>query len=261
MTPEQELERELARGLHDLAGSAGPPPIDDILARTRDTRQRRAWLPFQRSAFPSGTPGVPLGSAGQRSLSMTPTLRIAAVAGLALALGVALAPVLAPSPGPVTDAPEASGAPSEPEVAWVTGSIKNAPSCIDPKTSLVKYVGIQHRGYMCGPQIWTLSDPRLSGEATTSWNDDVYPSAAGGRAVINTASVRLENDTGSWACSASPTVTNLAEMHDGQAIPGWLECVGAGGHAGLVAVLSVSDEADDRTIEGVLLRGSLPPTP
>lgn len=261
MTSQEGLERELARGLDELAGSASPPPIDDILARSRDTRQRRVWLPFQRSTFPSGTPGVRLGNATGRTVAMTPSLRTVAVAGVALALGVALAPVLAPSPGPVTDAPDASRTPTEPEVVWVTGSIANAPSCIDPKTSLEKFVGIHHRGYTCAPQIWTFSDPRLTGEGTTIWNDDVYPSAEGGRAVINTASVRLENDAGSWACSASPTVTDLAEMHDGQPVPGWLECAGSGGHAGLVAVISVSDEADDRTIEGVLLRGSLPPTP
>jgi hypothetical protein len=192
---------------------------------------------------------------------MTPMLRTAALAGLALALGVALAPVLAPTPGPITDAPDPSGPPAEPEVVWVTGSITNAPSCVDPKTSVEKFVGIHHRGYTCGPQVWSASDPRLSGMGTTTWNDDVYPSAEGGRAAINTASVRLENDAGAWVCTASPTATHLAEMHDGQPIPRWLECVGRGGHEGLIAVLSVSDDVDDRTIEGVLLRGSLPPAP
>lgn len=261
MTPQERLERELARGLDDLAGSAGPPPIDDILARSRATRQRRAWLPFQRSTFPSGTPGVRLGPVTGRTLSMTPIFRTAAVAGLALALGVALAPVLAPTPGPVSDAPEASSAPAEPEVAWVTGSIANAPSCADAKTSVEKGVGIHHRGYTCGPQVWTVSDPRLSGDGTTIWNDDMYPSAEGGTAVVNTVSVRIENAEGAWACSATPMFTDGPVMIDGQNIPAWLECVGSGGHEGLVAVIAVSDGADDRTIEGVLLRGSLPPTP
>lgn len=261
MTPQERLERELARGLDDLAGTAGPPPIDDILAQTRQTRQRRAWLPFQRSTFPSGAPGLRIGTVAGRTLSMTPTFRYAAVAGLALALGVLFAPVLAPTTRPVADAPDPSAEAAPLDVVWATGAITPTSSCNDPKTSIEKGVGIHHRGYVCEPQVWEATDPRLTGTGSTTWNADTYPSAIGGQATINVASMTVTTAEGAWSCASSAVNTHGPVMFGYQVLPEDSTCTGSGAYDGMVAVVAIDNAATPPTFEAVILRGGLPPTP
>jgi hypothetical protein len=112
MTPHDPLEAQLAESLAGVAGSGPPDYLDDILRRSSRTRQRRAW-PFQRSVFPARAPHERAGWRTGRSL-MTPILRIAAVAALALAVGVVIDP-FGPSTTPygVSDpTPSASPGPS-----------------------------------------------------------------------------------------------------------------------------------------------------
>lgn len=86
MTPDEILERRLKASMAGVALSGSPDYLDSILSRSRRTRQRPARFLWQRSVFPAG---APLESAGwlDGRHHMTPMLRIAAVAALAVAVG------------------------------------------------------------------------------------------------------------------------------------------------------------------------------
>ena len=60
----------------------------------------------------------------------------------------------------------------------------------------------EERGYRCGPQTWVLSDPRLSGSATSTWNADVY-SFGGDTVSVRAGAYDVENDAGTWRCTFS----------------------------------------------------------
>ena len=76
---DDRLERALSDAIADLAGTASPDYLDDILERTSRTRQRPWWT------FPG------------RYTIMTPTLKFAAAAGLAFVLGLGVSPLIMPS--------------------------------------------------------------------------------------------------------------------------------------------------------------------
>jgi hypothetical protein len=259
MTLDERLEDALTAGLADLAGSGGAVDIEAILARSSRTRQRPARFPFQRSDLPSAAPGGAMGGLAGRLRPMLPTLRLAAVAAFALALGTVLptflgsAPPNAPSP---SAGPDASAAP----VRWATGTIALANSCQDPRTQIVKGVGITSRGYRCEPQIWTTDDPRLSGTGAVTWNFDTYQTKTG-RATLNVATTELHNDGGDWRCDSTPTTTTGPVMQGVQLLPVDLLCVGSGGYQGLNAVVHVDLSAVPFAVTAVIIAGDLPPAP
>ena len=260
MTTHERLARYLTRGLDDLAGSAVPPDIEDILALTARTRQRRAWLPIQRSTFPSGAPGALRGVATWRLPSMTSTIRYAAVATVATALGLAVAPLLSgPGPSQILASPAPSRMPFA-EPALVTGTIAPSNGCVHPTTTVEKGVRIHHRGYTCEPQVWTTSDPRLSGTASVRWNADSYQTDDGD-ATINVGVTVVTTVDGGWLCTSTPLLTRGSDLFGIQVNPDRSSCTGQGAQEGLVAIVSVDMATTPATIEAVIVDADLPPSP
>jgi hypothetical protein len=259
VTSDDRLEDHLAAGLADLAGSGARPDVNAILARSFRTRQRPARFPFQRSDLPSAAPGAAAGDLAGRLTRIMPILRYAAVAVIALALGLVAPPFLG-SPAPSQRA--ASPSPSAPvdPASWVSGTIALANSCIDPKTQIRKGGGLISRGYRCEPQVWTTDDPRLSGTGAVTWNFDTYDTDQG-KATLNVATTEIHNDGGDWQCTSSPIWTKGPVIPGAQLDPEALDCVGSGGYEGLIAVIHVDLATTPYPIKGVILSGSLPPAP
>jgi hypothetical protein len=267
MSPDERLEQALSEGLVILAGRAAPSYADDVLARSIRTRQRRAGLPFQRSAYPRRAPVAQLASATGRSLHMSSVIRFAGAASLALGAWFAIVslgpgsgpgqPLAAPaasadaspamSPGA---SPSSTSTPGQP--AWVTGTITLSDSCRDPETTIEKGVGIHHRGYRCEPQTWTTSDPRLSGSAALNWDADTFPTE-GGQATVNRATTEVSNDGGAWRCDSDPVFTHGPTMFGEQLNPPSSLCRGSGAYEGLAAIVVVDSSATPRTIEALIM--------
>ena len=141
---------------------------------------------------------------------------------------------------------------------WVTGNVRYADSCTGPDSE-VEYKVRHDWNYECSPQTWIASDPRLSGAVASRWNEDVYRTDHGLKAV-NTTVDFLTNDEGGWTCSSS-------NLYDGYGLfPTQLTgktatCVGQGGYEGLSAIL-IEDEADSsHPFSGLIFSGGFPPVP
>ncbi|MFN8623350.1 MAG: hypothetical protein U0869_21650 [Chloroflexota bacterium] len=258
MTFDERLEDAITAGLADLAGSGGTVDIEAILTRSSQTRQRSARFPFQRSDLPSAAPGGAMGGLAGRLHPMMPTIRLAAVATLALALGAALPSLLGGSP--TVPSPSAGPSASAEPVRWATGTIALANSCRDPRTAIVKGVSITGRGYRCEPQVWTTDDPRLSGTGAVTWNFDTYQTDSG-RATLNVATTELHNEGGDWSCDSTPITTTGPVLQGLQVLPVDLLCTGSGGYDGLKAVVHVDLSTVPYPISAVILAGDLPPAP
>ena len=252
----------------------GPDPqriTAQVMARVPQTRQRGRWLPFQLFRHrvrtptidnttkyqPSPTPATNGHTAtiiGRTSSMLSPVKAITAGA-LVFALGGAF--LIAQPFGQGGSVP---GAESEDVAAtWVTGDVQYASSCSGPD---YEYSGVvrQARNYECSPQTWTSSDPRLTGEVSRRWNEDVYQTDEGFIAV-NTDAAYLRNDDGDWACSASNLYKNgglFPEVLTGETFT----CIGDGGYEGLLAVLVVDQESSSSNSEafvGLVFSGDFPP--
>ena len=257
MTPDERLERSLREGLVALAGNGATPPIDDILARTSRTRQRRARLPFHRSDPPSGAPGALPGTSTWRP-RMLSTVRFGAIGALVLAVGLTL-PTLLGGTGPADSL--ASPAPSDaPGVGatWVTGTITPANMCTGPATSIEMGVGQHRRGYRCEDQVWSADDPRLAGIGATTWNADTYPTTEG-TVTLSATTMELSNDAGTWRCTS--TIGHFPEPVGHEPLPRLSDCTGGGAYAGLVAIVTVDGGTTPPAFRALILDGDLPPAP
>ena len=146
---------------------------------------------------------------------------------------------------------------------WVTGTVQVASSCSGPDSIEVDG-DVRHEWVIeCSPQTWTSSDPRLTGEVSRRWNEDVFQTDEGSITVAMDAAY-LRNDDGGWACSnssllrgsgmSSEDVTGETFTHT---------CIGDGGYAGLSAIL-VLDQAgagNSEGIVGLIFSGDFPPLP
>jgi hypothetical protein len=265
MSTNSGLERHLAEGMANVAATGAPDYLDDVLRRSVRTRQRRAWLPFQRSVFPARAPHERTGSTTGRFQLMT-MFKYAAVAAIAVAVGLGIAPRL-DSSGPFQAAgPSPSVVPSvvpspDPAMApaWVTGTITTAPTCTDANISID--AGVEHqRGYRCEPQTWTTSDPRLTSTATSTWNADVYH-VDGADISVGAGTYDVRNDGGGWLCHYADTLSHgsglLASADNDETVT----CVGNGGYEGLTAILVNDWTKDPVTITGLIFPGEVPPVP
>lgn len=168
---------------------------------------------------------------------------------LASAIGV---PASAASPAP-------SASPDPQAATWVTGTIALAPGCSGPDTTVGE--GVRHeRGYVCQPQVWTLSDPRLSGRVVSTWNADVYTTTRG---VVSVAvgTYEIANDGGSWICRYGDALQDGSGIYSTPINDETLTCAGQGGYEGLTAILAGDWSAPPITTQGLILSGPLPPTP
>lgn len=141
---------------------------------------------------------------------------------------------------------------------WVTGNIGLAPSCSVPDSEEDGVVTHQW-SYVCNPQTWTASDPRLSGEVAAVWNTNVYQTDNGPRAVTVDARY-VQNDGGGWTCSSvflSEGGGLFAPAFTGTT---WT-CVGQGGYDGLSAVVVEPDDSAGYPFVGLIFSGDLPPLP
>ncbi len=263
MSANDGLERHLAEGMAGLARTGAPDYLDDVLRRSVRTRQRRAWLPFQRSVFPARAPHERTGSTTGRFQLMT-NLKFAAIATIAVAIGLGVAPYLG-SPSPNLSAgpsPSASPAASPfPAVApaWVTGTITLAPTCADASTTTEP--GVRHEvGYQCEAQTWTLSDPRLTGAATTTWNADVYR-VDGAEVTVSAGTYDLRNDGGGWLCHYASDLAHGSGLFTNADNDETVTCLGNGGYEGLTAILVNDWTKDPVTVTGLIFPGEVPPVP
>jgi hypothetical protein len=142
---------------------------------------------------------------------------------------------------------------------WVTGDVRYASSCSGPDVEIEG--DVRHDwNYECSPQSWTSSDPRLSGEVSRRWNEDVYQTDEG-FVSVNTSAAYLRNDGGGWACSSSNLFKGFGLFP--QALTGeTFTCMGEGGYEGLSARLVVEHTGSmAEEFVGVIFAGDFPPLP
>jgi hypothetical protein len=141
----------------------------------------------------------------------------------------------------------------------VTGEVGWGLTCTGPET-VVEGDVIHERNWDCSPQPWTASDPRLSGESVSRWNNDAYL-VDGTYTVVLTSHEVLTNDAGAWVC----TGTGLYEGRelDGLELLGdsTTTCVGQEGYEGLTAVLVSSQGVRAEEFVGLIFSGDPPPPP
>ena len=263
MTPNDGLERHLAEGLANLAGTGNANYLDDVLGRSVRTRQRRAW-PFQRSVFPAHAPQEHAGRPTWRFQDMNIVLRYGVIAALALTLGVGLAPIIgshgqnvtAPSPSP---SPRPTADPAS-APALVSGTLVLASSCTPFTTTFDN--GVEHdRGARCEPQTWTTTDARLSGSAVATWNQDVYGAAGTNRIIVSNGVYDIHNDGGSWRCVADASFLPYSDSATAGPEAERSVCVGAGDYTGLSAVVVLDWMKDPVSLSGAIFPGQIPPLP
>jgi hypothetical protein len=182
----------------------------------------------------------------------SPTLRLVAVLAVTTALLITLAGVVIAGasllPSPVLVPPIAP--------TWVTGDVQAAPSCSEPPPVADGDV-LRSRDVECSPQMWTSSDPRLSGEVSRRWNWDTHQTDEGS-ITVGIDAAYLQNDDGGWACSASYLANAGVDVAD----PVTFNCIGNGGYDGLSAILVLVDAGgNSEDIVGLIFPGDFPPLP
>lgn len=249
MNHEPHIDPLLARLLPKAPTSRAPDRLRaDIASATSRRRQRPSWLTSLKEPPMRYRSQVVVGS---------PTLRLAAVLAvtMALMLAIAGAVIAGASPQPSPD-PALSTPPT-----WVTGRIAFAPSCTWLPVVFDGDVR-RTRGGECNPQTWTTSDPRLTGKASWRWSADEYRTGEG-TYEFTTIGAYLRNDGGGWACTsivlrvgeAASAVTEGSADHT-------LTCVGDGGYAGLSAILVAGAPPSGGTgVVGLIVAGDFPPVP
>jgi hypothetical protein len=145
---------------------------------------------------------------------------------------------------------------------WVTGDVVSSPTCSGPTRE--DDAGVRReRDYLCEPQRWTSSDPRLTGEVVAHWNADVYEpdgDAPGSSITVATVSYHLRNEAGGWACRTNmlSQVSGFGAEHQAAETA---MCVGDGENDGLSAILVVDFATRPATFVGLVFPGDAPPLP
>jgi hypothetical protein len=229
---------------------------DQIMARLPETKQRTRWwplLPARRTQPRSSSDGQPPTINGRTRTMFSPVKAITAGA-LVFAMGGALLVTQ-----PFSQQSAVPGAEAEAIApTWVTGTVEFRGTCSEPDTT-VDIVVMEFRNYECGPQTWTASDPRISGEAAVAWNEDVYRTDEGAVSV-NMTVVHMSNDDGGWVCSSSNLFKGSGLFPEG--VTGMTAmCVGEAGYEGLSALLVFDGPAGPQSMQGIIFSGDFPPLP
>ena len=121
----------------------------------------------------------------------------------------------------------------------------------DGAMTLVQYRGDTFR------QGWTeVSDPRLEGTYTRSWNEDTYLHPGGEEdPSIVVVTDRIENDEGAWQGSSVWLRT------PGPSAYAPLVLVGEGAYEGLTAILGGVETYGECAVSGYIIDGAIPATP
>ncbi len=243
---DDRLERALSEAISDLAGSSTPDYLNDILERTSRTRQRPWWT------FP------------RRYLSMTATLKFATAASLAFVLGVGVAPLLLPSNDGSAVGPSAaqSSSPQADAVEGVravtfSGRWQSA-GALDSDDETTSYGDpVSTRGSLSHHRVLEMSDPRLDGEVTVSYNQDWYEDLG---VVVYNSSFRIDNDQGAWV--ERPGL--VMRFPDDAPSAKTTVLVGEGAYDGLIAIAEIDWQSWNTgifDIRGVIVAGTAPPAP
>jgi len=243
---DDRLEQALSDAIADLAGSRTPDYLNDILERTSRTRQRPWWT------FP------------RRYLSMTATLKFATAASLAFVLGIGVAPFLLPSNGDgavgpsaaQSSSPEADAVEGVPAVTF-SGRWQSAGALeSDDETTSYDYP-LSTRGSLSRHRMLEMSDPRLDGEITASYNQDWYEDLG---VVVYNSSFRIDNEQGAWV--ERPAL--VMRFVDDATTAKTTILVGEGTYDGLVAIAEIDWQSWNTgmfDIRGIIVAGTAPPAP
>jgi hypothetical protein len=177
-----------------------------------------------------------------------------------------------PAAPPTTVAPPTTLAPptTVAELAAVSQAPVAVTACVDPVSLLG--AGTQNRVAIPSPEgrrtlsrsrgdtylvPWTeVSDRRLEGTYTQTWNQDEY--SADGEAFLSivVTTDRITNDQGAW--QGSHVWYRPAE---GDQSPSPLVMVGEGAYEGLTAILRGVEDYGECAVSGYIIEGSIPPPP
>jgi hypothetical protein len=232
---DERVEQALSDAIAGLAGTTRPAYLDEILEHTSRTRQRPWWT-----------------FAG-RYRSMNPTLKFAAVASLALVIGIGVAPIIRPAQQAATPPPGATqgtGLATPFEGRWVAAAQLDSGDSVDgPPASL--------RGASFSHLMVDMSDPRMDGRIVATYNQDSYGDA--GVEVFN-SSFRIENDAGAWTERPGIQMRFPGDSPTAKTTT----FVGSGHYEGLVAIAEIDWESfasGTFHIRGIIVDGDAPPVP
>ncbi len=120
----------------------------------------------------------------------------------------------------------------------------------------------RERGRIIGPTVRTITDPRLEGTNTITWNKDIFFGSALERSTgVSAGTWRIENDAGAWQGSYHTFDTPV----DGAAVA-TVVFIGEGDYEGLTSIWEVHlTPASARdcpiNVRGLTLDGELPAYP
>jgi hypothetical protein len=126
----------------------------------------------------------------------------------------------------------------------------DTPSSEDAMMTLARYRGDTYI------QPWTeVSDPRLEGTYTRSWDEDEYFQGPAFLSVVVTTD-RIENDEGAWQGSS---VWYRPAQGEPSIAP--MVMVGEGAYEGLTAILGGVEAYGECAVTGYIIEGSIPAPP
>jgi len=248
----QQTARQVAARLPHISQRSRWRPLPSF-RRLPTTDQTTAHQPSPIPASNGHTPTI-IG----RTTSMLSPVKAITAGAIVFALGSAF--LIAQPFGQQTSVPGAEAEAIAP--TWVTGTVQPALSCSDG-TSKVEIDVIRSRNFECGPQTWTSSDPRLTGEVTRRWSEDTYRMDDGsGSKTVSLDAAYLRNEGGGWACSAIDLLDG-GSVRSGIALTGSARtCIGDGGYEGLSAILaSEYGPGYSEEFSGLIFSGEFPPEP
>ncbi len=183
----------------------------------------------------------------------TATKMLAATAIVALFGGLLLVGPLRPDQdaavAPAAESPGERGDPVQFEGRWAYGNQMPGGDYVFSDDGWYEGVDLSW-----APVVIIPGDPRLDGQlmlrASTIQKDDIE---------IWNGAFRLENDDGAWQQRPMVQSVKLADDRDPMAWTAVFD--GEGGYAGLTAVIGITRYGGGWDVEGVIMDGSLPPTP
>jgi len=143
---------------------------------------------------------------------------------------------------------------------WVSGTVMLA-RC-SGMTSTTE-AGVKHeRGYVCGPQTWTTSDPRLTGTGTLTWNADVYE-LGDATVSLSAGTYDVRSESGGWLCHYADGVAHGSGTTSTLDNEPTLTCAGDGANDGLSAMLMLdwTNGPPSLPLTGLIFADAAPPLP
>jgi hypothetical protein len=184
----------------------------------------------------------------------SPTLRLAAVVAVTALLTIAIAGAViaaaSPQQSPVPVPPVGAPAPTAftGRIAFGSQVRSGTVESVDGRT--------ESRGSAHAPIIVEVSDPRLDGDATISFDTDEYTGPDGATYSVGTGTWRIENPDGAWQGSYTIVATQDYESVVTTTL------AGEGAYAGLTTVWEQTVGSSGWDVRGVIFPAPppMPPT-